>query len=82
MLNNYDDANYTHYNQKSHPKMPGIAYFDKHVQPSGDDCVGALLTNVTLHVNLELILWKLGRGKFLESCWKHPQNRRYPTSCV
>ena len=46
VLNNYDDKNYTNYNPKSHPKMNGIAYFDKHVQPSNDDCVGSLLTNV------------------------------------
>ena len=62
--------------------MPGIAYFDKHVQPSKDDCVGTLLTNVNLHVNLELILWKLGRRKLLESRRKYSQNRRHPTGCV
>ena len=48
VLNNYDDKNYTNYNSTSHPKAPGIAYFDKHVQPSHDDCVGSLLTNVIL----------------------------------
>jgi hypothetical protein len=46
VLNNYNDKNYTHYNEKSHPQRPGIAYFDKHVQPSGDSCVGSILTNV------------------------------------
>lgn len=45
ILNNYDDNNYTNYNAKSHPKKKGIAYFDKHVQPSGDSCVGQLLTH-------------------------------------
>lgn len=44
-LNNYDDQNYTHYGA-NHPKKNGIAYFDKHVQPSGDSCVGQILTNV------------------------------------
>lgn len=44
-LNNYDDKNYTHYGA-NHPKMQGIAYFDKHVQPSGDTCVGQILTHV------------------------------------
>lgn len=45
ILNNYDDQNYTHY-AANHPKKTGIAYFDKHVQPSGDSCVGLVLTNV------------------------------------
>ncbi len=44
MVTNYDDKNYTHYGA-SHPKVPGIAYFDKHVQPSGDKTVGELLTS-------------------------------------
>lgn len=44
-LNNYDDKNYTHYGA-NHPKIPGIAYFDKNVQPSGDTCVGQVLTHV------------------------------------
>lgn len=44
ILNNYDDTNYTHY-AANHPKKAGIAYFDKHVQPSGDGCVGSVLTN-------------------------------------
>ena len=48
ILNNYDDKNYTNYNSSYHPKANGIAYFDKHVQPSHDDCVGSLLTNVNL----------------------------------
>ena len=38
-LNNYDDTNYTNY-AANHPKKAGIAYFDKHVQPSKDSCVG------------------------------------------
>ena len=46
-LNNYDDTNYTHY-AANHPKKTGIAYFDKHVQPSGDSCVGSVLTNVNM----------------------------------
>ena len=44
-LTNYDDTNYTHY-AANHPKKSGLAYFDKHVQPSGDNCVGNVLTNV------------------------------------
>ena len=47
-LNNYDDKNYTHY-APNHPKKTGIAYFDKHVQPSGDNCVGSLLTSVKVY---------------------------------
>lgn len=45
MVNNYDDKNYTHYTN-SHPKKQGIAYFDKFIQPSNNDCVGSLLTDV------------------------------------
>jgi hypothetical protein len=48
-LNNYDDKNYTHYGA-NHPKTQGIAYFDKHVQPSGDTCVGQVLTHVILFI--------------------------------
>ena len=44
-VTNYDDKNYTHYT-KTHPQKTGIAFFDKFVQPSGDDCVGSILTNV------------------------------------
>lgn len=50
-LNNYDDSNYTHY-AANHPKKSGIAYFDKHVQPSGDSCVGSVLTNVKIKFNI------------------------------
>lgn len=46
-LNIYDDKNYTHYGA-NHPKKAGLAYFDKHVQPSGDSDVGQVLTSVIL----------------------------------
>lgn len=49
ILNNYDDNNYTHYGA-NHPKKAGIAYFDKHVQPSGDTCVGQVVTSVNIIV--------------------------------
>ena len=45
-LNVYNDTNYDHYNNKSHPQKPGMTYWDKHVQPSGDDCVAQLLADV------------------------------------
>jgi hypothetical protein len=44
VLINYDDKNYTY--TKYHPKKEGIAYFDKYVQPSKDECVGFVLTHV------------------------------------
>ena len=44
-LNIYDDKNYTHYGA-NHPKLPGVAYFDKHVQPSGDSQVGQVINSV------------------------------------
>jgi hypothetical protein len=48
VLNNYDDSNYTHYGA-NHPKKEGLAFFDKHVQPSGDNCLGTLLANDNLY---------------------------------
>jgi len=49
VLNNYDDSNYTHYGA-NHPKKEGLAFFDKHVQPSGDNCLGTLLANVFVNL--------------------------------
>ena len=46
-LNVYDDKNYNHYS-KNHPQRNGVAYWDKHAQPSDDACVGDLLTNVQI----------------------------------
>jgi len=46
-LNVYDDKNYNHYDKDHHPKMEGVAYWDKHVQPSGDPCVGSLINSTT-----------------------------------
>lgn len=43
-FNVYNDVNYNHYS-KNHPQKNGVAYWDKHVQPSGDSCVGQLLTD-------------------------------------
>lgn len=45
-LNVYDDKNYTF--TKNHPKIDGVAFFDKHVQPSGDECVAMLLRDVRM----------------------------------
>jgi hypothetical protein len=59
-LTNYDDSNYTHYGA-NHPKKSGLAYFDKHVQPSGDTCVGQVLTsNLYGHWNGENLYRHLG----------------------
>lgn len=60
ILVNYNDKNYTHYNESSHPQRAGIAYFDKHPQPSNDDCVGSLLKNV---INILLRLQFMENGK-------------------
>lgn len=59
ILNNYDDNNYTSYNP-SHPKLKGVAYFDKHVQPSKDACVGQLLSNVFIYKFRQIII---GNGR-------------------
>lgn len=67
-LNNYDDNNYTHY-AATHPKIKGIAYFDKHVQPSNDPCLAQLLTNVLFNLCRETTIkngiWKVS-GELLE----------------
>jgi len=34
----------------AHPKIKGVAFFDKHSQPSNDPCVGQLLSNVILFI--------------------------------
>lgn len=61
VLNNYDDNNYTHYTT-AHPKVKGIAFFDKHVQPSNDACVSQLLTNV-IYILFSQITIKSGQWK-------------------
>jgi hypothetical protein len=38
----FDDSNYTHYSD-SHPQLDGIFYYDKHVQPSNNVCLGNIL---------------------------------------
>jgi hypothetical protein len=43
-LNTYDDINYPFYTP-AHPQMDGVVFVDKHVQPSGDPCMGTLLSD-------------------------------------
>jgi len=40
--NTYGDSDYLLYSE-SHPRLDGIFFQDKHVQPSGDMCVGNIL---------------------------------------
>jgi len=44
ILLNFNDKNETVYGPQ-HPQMDGVQYFDKHVQPSNDECVGNILKN-------------------------------------
>lgn len=37
----FDDSNYIY--TDAHPQLDGVMFFDKHVQPSGDSCVGDIL---------------------------------------
>jgi hypothetical protein len=67
ILNNYDDNNYTF--TGAHPKIKGVAYFDKHTQPSDDACVGQLISNVSILLFLAKLLSKMDDGKLLESYW-------------
>ena len=45
----FDDTNYT-LNSDAHPHLDGVMYWDKHVQPSNDMCLGSILS--TYHGNL------------------------------
>ena len=77
-VNIYDDNNYTHYGDY-HPKLPGVAYFDKHVQPSKNSEVGYVINSVILLFILVHVR-PLGNGKFLENVRIHPSDRRYTVS--
>ena len=67
-LDIFDDTNYTY--TAVHPRLNGIAYFDKHVQPSNDDCLGKVLSHVTIMLFLAGLLWKVDYGNLLESGWE------------
>jgi hypothetical protein len=56
-----------------------MAYFDKHVQPSSDSCVGSLLANVFFLINLEKNVWIMGVIKFMENYWICSSNWRHTT---
>jgi len=43
-INVYDDMNFQ-VNNSAHPQIKDIVYVDKHVQPSGNPCLGELLKN-------------------------------------
>ena len=66
-LNIYDDKNYTHYGP-NHPKLPGIAYFDKHVQPSKDSQVGEVLSSVIFWLFRKCT--DIGKWKAYGECWE------------
>eukprot|EP01121_Diplochlamys_sp_Union-15-3_P022779 TRINITY_DN979_c0_g1_i2.p1 TRINITY_DN979_c0_g1~~TRINITY_DN979_c0_g1_i2.p1 ORF type:complete len:363 (+),score=59.70 TRINITY_DN979_c0_g1_i2:98-1186(+) len=42
-VNVFDDLNYPEY--ENHPRMNGVVYVDKHVQPSKNPCLSSLLQN-------------------------------------
>lgn len=39
----YDDKNYIQYDDAFHPQLDGVFFFDRHVQPSDDPCMGSIL---------------------------------------
>lgn len=41
IVNIFNDKNYTY--TANHPQMDGVMYWDKHVQPSNDPCLGNIL---------------------------------------
>ena len=57
-LDVFDDTNYTF--TAAHPRMNGVAYFDKHVQPSGDNCIGSILSNVSFLFYFSLSIMENG----------------------
>lgn len=79
-LNIYDDKNYTNYGA-NHPKLPGVAYFDKHVQPSKDSQVGDVINSV-FFCFIPVHVRALGNGEFLENARHDPQNRKHTVGCI
>jgi len=50
----FDDKNYTYYSDV-HPQMDGIMFWDKHPQPSNDQCLGNILQQNYGHMNAEFL---------------------------
>jgi len=50
----FDDTNYTYYTP-SHPQLEGVMFWDKHVQPSGDSCVGEILQSSHKQITMETL---------------------------
>jgi hypothetical protein len=64
VLGNYDDRNYSYTGE--HPKIEGVAYFDKHVQPSKDTCIRDLIRNVNILIfslhTIKIGIWRVSGG--------------------
>jgi len=61
VLNVYDDKNYTTPYPNAHPQMDGVVFFDKHVQPSNDPCLGSILKAGYGHITPDY-LFRTGAG--------------------
>lgn len=68
ILINYDDKNFTGYNETCHPKKEGIAFWDKRVQPSDNPCVGSILTHV-ISILCSLIFMEDGSSNLFGKFW-------------
>jgi hypothetical protein len=44
------------FNTTAHPRMRDVVYWDKHVQPSGNPCLGSLLTDAYGHLDAPTII--------------------------
>ena len=44
------------YNTRAHPLLKDVVYWDKHVQPSDNPCLGSLLTDTYGHIDPETII--------------------------
>ncbi len=44
------------FNTKNHPVLKDVVYWDKHVQPSDNPCLGSLLVDAYGHLDAETII--------------------------
>jgi hypothetical protein len=47
------------YNTSHHPILKDVVYWDKHVQPSNDPCLGSLLVANYGHLDVETIIYNI-----------------------
>lgn len=53
IVNIYNDKNYTY--TEAHPQMDGVMFWDKHVQPSNNPCLGSILETGYGNIDAEFL---------------------------